>query len=83
VKNHQHPKHGPHSGHHDVDKSYPGHPMGANRIAAETTLHQKGMIRNEPNAVDESTRCRGPSVDHEATRGSVAPTPGTLGPRHA
>lgn len=77
------PKHGPHSSHHDHDRTSAGHPSGANRIASETTLHQKGMIRNEPNAVDASTRTHGRTVDDEATRGSTAATPGTLGPRAA
>lgn len=80
---HKKPQHGPHRNHHDHDKTSAGHPSGANYIATETTLHQKGMIRNEPNAVDASTRVHGRTVDDEATRSSTAPTPGTLGPRTA
>ena len=78
---HKAPKHGHHKGHHEVNKSHSGHP-GRGAHASETTLHQ-GLIRNEPNAVDASTRCKGPSVNAEATRNTVARTPGTLGPRAA
>ena len=80
---HKKPQHGPHSSHHDVDKSHPGHPNIPEHTAPTTTLHQRGMIRNEPNAVDASTRTHGPTVDDEATRSSTAGTPGTLGPRTA
>ena len=80
---HKPPKHGHYSGHHDHDKSHVGHPSVPAEHASETTLHQRGMIRNEPNAVDASTHARGPTVDQESTRSSVAPTPGSLGPRAA
>lgn len=79
---HKKPKHGHYSGHHDNHGTSAHHPGHADH-AAETTLHQKGMRRNEPNAVDASTQTRGPTVDEGATRSSVAPTPGTLGPRSA
>jgi hypothetical protein len=87
---HKRPSHGHgHGGHHDTrhNQSSRGHHRSdsgeGSGIAAETTLHQKGMTRREPNAVDASTQIRGPTVDEGATRGGTAPTPGTLGPRSA
>jgi len=56
---------------------------GHGSMASETTLHQKGMKTREPSATDASTRCRGGSVNNEATRKDTAPTPKTLGPREA
>lgn len=56
---------------------------GHGSMASETTLHQKGMQKREPSASDASTRCKGGSVNNEATRRETAPTPKTLGPREA
>lgn len=41
----------------------------------------KGLSRKNPKGVDASMSCKGGSVNSDATRGSVAPTPRTLGPR--
>ena len=40
--------------------------------AAETTLHQKGMMKRAPEPSDASTRCKGGSVNDGATRSEVA-----------
>lgn len=56
---------------------------GHGGMAAEMTLHQKGMKNTSPSASDASTRCKGGSVNSEPTRSSTAPTPKTIGPREA
>ena len=56
---------------------------GSGSMAAETTLHQKGMQTRMPSATDASTRCKGGSVNDESTRKEVAPTPKTIGDRCA
>ena len=56
---------------------------GHGGMAAETTLHQKGMKDRSPKAVDASMKCKGGSVNGEPTRKGTAPTPKTLGPREA
>ena len=44
----------------------------------------KGLTNKSPSATDASTKLpKGPSVNSESTRSSVAPSPGTLGPRSA
>ena len=50
---------------------------------SETTLHQKGMKKTNPEPSDASTRCKGASVNAESTRSTTAATPATLGPREA
>jgi hypothetical protein len=49
---------------------------------ADTNLH-KGMTNRSPKATDASTRLPGKNIDSDATRGSTAKTPRTLGPRNA
>ena len=56
---------------------------GKGSMASETTLHQRGMKKREPEAVDASMRCKGSSVNSDTTRKEVAPQPKTLGPRVA
>ena len=51
--------------------------------AAESTLHQKGMKTQAAAATDSSMKCKGGSVNDEATRDSTAKTPKGLGPRCA
>lgn len=51
--------------------------------AAQSTLHQKGMTNRAPKNPDSSMRCKGGSVNAEATRKDTAKTPGSLGPREA
>jgi hypothetical protein len=51
--------------------------------ASESTLHQKGMKTQSPAATDSSMKCKGGSVNDEATRDSVAKTPKGIGPRTA
>lgn len=43
----------------------------------------KGLQNRSPSASDASTKCKGGSVNSEATREGTAKTPGTLGPRTA
>lgn len=50
--------------------------------ASETTLHQKGMHDRAPKFPDSSMRCKGASVDADATRSEVAKSH-SLGPREA
>lgn len=50
---------------------------------AETTLHQKGMKTTVPNAEDASTRCKGGSVNANATRKEPGVIQETIGPRSA
>lgn len=52
-------------------------------MASETTLHQKGMKNKSPPCEDASMKCKGGSVNDEATRKETAKTSGTLGPRNA
>lgn len=56
---------------------------GSGSMAAESKLRQKGMKDRSVEPVDASMRCKGGSVNDEATRSSTAPTPKTLGPREA
>jgi len=56
---------------------------GRSIAPSETKIHQKGMKVRQPSADDASTRCKGGSVNDEATRSSTAATPRTLGPREA
>lgn len=42
---------------------------------------QEGMKKTSVKSVDSSMECKGGSVNDEATRSGVAPTPKTLGPR--
>lgn len=56
---------------------------GKGSMASETTLHQKGMKTRVPSATDASTKLGKASVNDEATRSSVAPTPKTIGERCA
>ena len=56
---------------------------GSGSMASESKLRQKGMKNSSPEASDASTKCKGGSVNDEATRSSTAPTPKTLGPREA
>lgn len=50
---------------------------------SETTLHQSGMMDRAAKWPDASTRCKGGSVNSNATREKTAPTPRTIGPREA
>lgn len=47
-----------------------------------TNLHS-GLTRKAPAGVDKSMSMKGGSVDKDTTRGSVAPSPKTLGGRCA
>jgi hypothetical protein len=47
----------------------------------DTSIHQKGMHRKTPSAVEPHPK--GPSVDVEPTRSSVGKHAPTLGPRAA
>jgi hypothetical protein len=47
----------------------------------DTSIHQKGMHRKTPSAVEPHPK--GPSVDAESTRSSVGKHAPTLGPRAA
>jgi hypothetical protein len=80
---HKKPKHGHYRGHHDANGTTSHGHHHRHESAAQTSIHQTGMRRREPNAVDASTRVAGPTVNDGATRGGVARTPGTLGPRSA
>lgn len=51
--------------------------------ASESTLHQKGMKTQAAEPSDASTKCKGGSVNAEATREKTAKTPQGLGPRCA
>jgi hypothetical protein len=42
---------------------------------------QEGMTKKSVPSTDESMKCKGGSVNDNATRTGVAPTPKTLGPR--
>lgn len=44
---------------------------------------KSGMSRKNPAGVDASMKPKGGSVNADATRGSTAATPKTLGPRDA
>lgn len=54
-------------------------------MAKESTKggYFSGMTNRSPSATDKSTTPKGSSVDADATRTGVAPTPKTLGPRTA
>ena len=56
---------------------------GSGSMAAETSLHQKGMKTRSADFPDASTKLGKASVNNEATRSSTAPTPKTLGERCA
>lgn len=56
---------------------------GDGSMAADTSIHQKGMKTRSPDAVDKSMGLGRASVNDEATRSSVAPTPKTIGERCA
>lgn len=55
---------------------------GHGGTAATTDLHA-GLTDRMPKSVDASMKLKGGNVDDDATRSSVAKTPGTLGPREA
>lgn len=50
---------------------------------SETTLHQRGMTNLSPANPDGSMRCKGGSVNAEATRSETSRAAATLGPRVA
>ena len=56
---------------------------GSGSMAAETSIHQKGMRDRSPEPVDKSMRLGKASVNDDTTRSGVAPTPKTLGERCA
>ena len=55
---------------------------GSGSTSSTTDLHA-GLSDRSPKFPDKSMQLKGGSVDDDATRSSVAPTPGTLGPRSA
>lgn len=55
---------------------------GSGSTAATTDL-MAGLKDRSPKFKDASMTLKGGSVDDDATRSSVAKTPGTLGPREA
>lgn len=59
------------------------HGGGSGSMAAETSVHQKGMRDRAAEPTDKSTRLGRGSVNDEATRSGVAKTPRTLGERCA
>ena len=56
---------------------------GSGSMAAETSIHQKGMKTRAVEPVDKSMGLGKASVSNDATRNSTAPTPKTLGDRCA
>ena len=60
-----------------------GQALGTGGSPSETTLRQKGMTTRSPDWPDASARCKGGSVNDEATRKETAPTPKSLGGRTA
>ena len=48
---------------------------------SQTTIYQSDMKNRSAANPDGSMRCKGPSVDSNATRGETARTPASLGPR--
>lgn len=56
---------------------------GRGSMAAETSIHQKGMKTRAVEPVDKSMKLGKGSVNDEATRDGVAKTPKTLGGRCA
>lgn len=58
-------------------------PSGHTGMSGKSMNMHKGMKRHAPMGVDASMKPMGGSVDNNATRSGVAPTPRTLGPRDA
>lgn len=50
---------------------------------SKTTTLLGGLTRKNPAGIDKSFGAKGPSVDKDATRSSVAKHPTSLGPRTA
>jgi len=57
--------------------------MAKDSMAAETSIHQKGMRDRSVEPVDASMKLGKKSVNDEPTRSSTAPTPKTIGERCA
>jgi hypothetical protein len=52
---------------------------GSGSMAAETSLHQRGMKTRSPQNPDASMKLGKASVNDNATRSETAPTPRTIG----
>ncbi len=55
---------------------------GRTSVSRSNNMHD-GLRNKSPKGVDASMTCKGGSVNSETTRGGVAPTPKTIGPRTA
>lgn len=58
-------------------------PSGSTGMMGKSSNMLKGLTRKNPPGVDASMKPMGGSVDNNATRSGVAPSPRTLGPRDA